>query len=149
MLKNGSYSAWYRTPQGDGTGVVELNDGKVTGGDTVLAYSGSYVEDGDAFTALIATRRHTQGHPSVFGIDDVDLILTGNSSAPVTASCTGTVKQLPGMTFEAILIRMGDLPAETQTSRRVGGPASPNLAPGAASGRRGPQVLPNRTRRPF
>jgi hypothetical protein len=61
MLRNGSYSAWFRTPQGEGTGIVELNDGKVTGGDTVLAYTGSYVVDGDKFTACIATERHTQG----------------------------------------------------------------------------------------
>src|ERR1700674_1699373 len=25
MLRNGSYSAWFRTPQGEGTGVVVLN----------------------------------------------------------------------------------------------------------------------------
>jgi hypothetical protein len=50
--------------QGEGTGVIELNDGKVTGGDTVLAYTGSYVVDRDKFTAFIATERHTAGnHP--------------------------------------------------------------------------------------
>jgi hypothetical protein len=50
MLRNGSYSAWFRTPQGEGTGVVVLNDGKMIGGDTVIAYTGSYVEEGDTFT---------------------------------------------------------------------------------------------------
>ena len=53
MLRNGSYSAWFRTRhqegtgamQGEGTGVINLNDGKVSGEDTVLAYTGSYVED--------------------------------------------------------------------------------------------------------
>jgi hypothetical protein len=49
--------------QGEGTGVIELNDGKVTGGDTALAYTGSYVVDGDNFTAFIATERHTPGQP--------------------------------------------------------------------------------------
>jgi hypothetical protein len=42
MLRNGSYSAWFRTPQGEGTGIVALSDGKLTGGDTVLAYTGTY-----------------------------------------------------------------------------------------------------------
>ena len=37
MLKNGKYSAWFRTSLGEGTGVVMLKDGKITGGDTVLA----------------------------------------------------------------------------------------------------------------
>ena len=42
MLRNGSYSAWFRTSLREGTGVVVLKDGKVTGGDTVLAYTGTY-----------------------------------------------------------------------------------------------------------
>jgi hypothetical protein len=112
MLRNGRYSAWFRTQRGEGTGIVELNDGKVTGGDTVLAYTGSYAEDGNEFTALIATRRHTMGQPSVFGIDNVDLTLAGKSASMTTASCAGTVKQVPGMTFEATLIRISDQPRE-------------------------------------
>jgi hypothetical protein len=104
MLRDGSYSAWFRTRQeegrrmmqGEGTGVIELNDCRVTGGDTVLTYTGSYVADGDKFTAFIATKRHTPGQPSVFGlgIDNVNLTLTGKST-PTTASCTGTAKQAP------------------------------------------------------
>ncbi len=118
MLRNGRYSVWFRTQLGEGTGIVELNDGKVTGGDTVLAYTGSYVEDGNAFSASIATQRHTQGQPSVFGIDNVDLTLSGNSSATATASCTGTVKQLPAMNFEAILIPIADQPGEPRARGR-------------------------------
>jgi hypothetical protein len=109
MLQNGSYSAWFRTQQGEGTGVVVLSDGKVTGGDNVSAYTGSYVVDGNKFTASIASRRHTPGQPSVFGIDNVDLTLTGKFT-PTTASCTGTAKQAPGLTFEATLIRIADQP---------------------------------------
>lgn len=121
MLRNGSYSAWFRTQRGEGTGIVELNDGKVTGGDTVLTYTGSYVEDGDAFTALIVTERHSSGQPSVFGIDHVELAVSGNSSATTTASCAGTVKQVPGMTFEAVLVRIADQPRETASRQRKGG----------------------------
>jgi hypothetical protein len=122
MLRNGSYSAWYRTPRGEGTGIVELSAGKVTGGDAFLAYAGSYVEDGDTFTALIATQRHTQGPSSIFGIDNVDLTLTGNSSAAVTASCRGIVKQIPGMIFEAVLIRIADQPEPPPARGRLAGP---------------------------
>jgi T3SS negative regulator,GrlR len=95
--------------QGNGTGVIELRDGKVTGGDTGLAYTGSYVADGDKFTAFIATKRHTPGQPSIFGlgIDEADLTLTGNST-PTKASCAGTAKQAPGLAFEAILVCMAD-----------------------------------------
>ncbi len=107
MLRNGNYSAWYRTPLREGTGIIELNDGKLTGGDTVIAYSGTYFQNGDKFSASITARRHTQGQPSVFGIDNFDLTVTGTSTL-TTASCTGTAKQAPELAFEAILIRMAD-----------------------------------------
>jgi len=107
MLENGRYSAWFRTPLGEGTGVVLLKDGAITGGDTVLAYTGSYNQEGDVFTAEITTSRHTPGQLSVFGIDNVDLTLVGKS-APTVASCRGTTRQAPGMAFEATLIRMAD-----------------------------------------
>ena len=107
MLRNGSYSAWYRIPQKEGTAIIALNDGKITGGDGGLAYSGTYFQNGDLFSAVITTWRQTPGLPSIFGIDNIDLTLTG-TSAPTTASCTGTVKQAPGLTFEATLVRMAD-----------------------------------------
>ncbi len=107
MLRNGSYSAWYRTPLREGTGVIVLNDGKITGGDAVLGYTGTYFQNGDRFSAVVTTWRHTQGPPSVFDIDNLDLTLIG-TSAPTTASCTGTAKQAPGLTFEATLVRMAD-----------------------------------------
>jgi hypothetical protein len=127
MLRNGSYSVWFRTRQeegrrlmqGEGTGVIELNDGKVSGGDTVIAYTGSCVADGDKFTAFIATKRHSPGQPSVFGIDEVNLTLTGKFT-PTMASCTGTAQQAPGLSFEAVLVPMADEPSNTapQASRR-------------------------------
>ena len=107
MLENGNYSAWFRTSLGEGTGVVMLKDGEITGGDTVLAYTGSYSQDGNVFTVDIATKRHTPGQLSVFGIDNVDLTLVGKST-PTVASCRGTSRQAPGMAFEATLIRIAD-----------------------------------------
>jgi hypothetical protein len=86
MLHNGSYSVWFRTPLREGTGVVVFNNG-------------------DTFTASVATRRHTPGQPSVFDIDNVDLSVTGTSTL-TTASCTGTAKQAPNLPFEAVLVRM-------------------------------------------
>ena len=73
MLENGKYSAWFRTSLGEGTGIVMLQDGKLTGGDTVIACRGLYSQTGDEFTADIAIHRHTAGQLSVFGIDNVDL----------------------------------------------------------------------------
>jgi hypothetical protein len=117
--------------QGEGTGVIELSDGKVTGRDTVLAYTGSYVVDGDKFAAFIATERHTPGQPSVFGIgiDVINLTLTGKFT-PTTASCIGTAKQAPGLTFEATLIPIVDQPrALPRPPTRPRSPASVILNP--------------------
>jgi hypothetical protein len=107
MLQNAKYSVWFRTPQGEGYGIVSLMDGNVSGGDNISEYMGTYVQDGDKFSATIAVRRHTQGQPSVFGVDNVDITLTGKST-PTTGSCFGTAKQAPGMTFQATLIRIVD-----------------------------------------
>ena len=56
MLRNGSYSAWFRTSQAEGIGIVVLKDSKLTGGDTVLAYTGTYFQNGDRFSASVRTR---------------------------------------------------------------------------------------------
>lgn len=105
MLQDGEYAAWYKTPRGEGTGIVHLANGEITGGDSVLSYSGWYKVDQDRFTAVLTTRRHAAGQPSLFGIDEVELRLAGKSTG-VTASCTGTATQAPELPFRATLIRV-------------------------------------------
>ena len=107
MLQNAQYSVWFRTPVGEGHGIISLTDGDVSGGDNISTYTGTYVQQGDKFTATISVKRHTQGSPSVFGVDNVDITLSGKST-PTTASCFGTAKQAPGMTLQATLIRIVD-----------------------------------------
>ena len=107
MLQNSKYSVWFRTQKGEGHGIISLADGNLSGGDNISSYTGTYVQDGDKFTATIAVERHTQGQPSVFGIDKVDIELSGKST-PTTASCFGTARQVPGVTLQATLIRMAD-----------------------------------------
>jgi hypothetical protein len=107
MLQNSKYSVWFRTSQGEGYGIVSLMDGNVSGGDNISSYTGTYVQDGDKFAATIAVRQHTQGRPSVFGIDNVDITLSGKST-PTTASCSGTANQAPDTTFQATLILIVD-----------------------------------------
>lgn len=107
MSVDGKYSVWFKTPLGEGTGIVIFKDGSITGGDTVIGYAGSYQQAGDDFSADITIKRHSLGQLSVFGIDDVDITLTGRC-AGVTASCRGTSTQAPGMRFEATMIRMAE-----------------------------------------
>lgn len=42
MLKDGTCSAWFKTPRRAGTGVLHLQNGKISGGDSVMTYCGFY-----------------------------------------------------------------------------------------------------------
>ncbi|WP_249225278.1 hypothetical protein [Tardiphaga alba] len=86
-------------------GVITLDGGRLTGSDASISYRGSYIQEGDAFTADIQTSRHADGPPSIFGIDELDIQVVGTSKAR-TASCRGTVKQRPNIPFEVVLVRI-------------------------------------------
>jgi hypothetical protein len=101
MLPDGFYRVRFETPRGEGAGVVMLTNGQLRGGDSAIAYSGTFSQNGDAFTAAVATSRHAPGMPSIFGIDAVNINLTGKSSNG-GATCTGTAAQAPGLTLGAI-----------------------------------------------
>ena len=109
MLKDGKYSVWFRTPLAEGTGVVVLApDGKLSGGDTIMSYTGHWRPDGEQFEATLFAARHSPG-PGAFGeVDYLDITLTGRSKGGITASCKGTAKQAPGLMLDATLVRMGD-----------------------------------------
>ena len=107
MVEDGKYVVWFKTAPGQGTGIVTLAKGRITGGDTVIAYSGSYEQNGDHFTAVVRTGRYCVGQPSVFGIDEVELKLEGRSTGQMVV-CKGTAEQAPGLIFEATLIRSRD-----------------------------------------
>jgi hypothetical protein len=97
MLKDGKYSVWMRTA---------LAEGKLSGGDTIMSYTGRWRADGEQFEATLFATRHSPG-PGAFGdADDLDLSLTGRSKGGVTASCKATAKQAPGLTLEVTLVRM-------------------------------------------
>ncbi len=102
MLRDGKYAAWFRTSRGEGTGIVHLVDGKISGGDSFFNYCGSYEIDDDRFTATLTTHRFADGPTTVFGLDDVELKLNGILKGTI-ASCSGTSEQAPGVLFEATL----------------------------------------------
>jgi hypothetical protein len=112
MLANGKYSAWFRTPNGDGTAIVTLSDGTITGGDSFFEYSGSYEQNGDRLTATVRTRRVCDGPPAVFGIDEVVLKLEGRCRGEIVV-CAGTAEQAPGVGVEVTLIRSREDPSST------------------------------------
>jgi len=122
MLQNGEYAAWFKTPRGEGTGILLLTNGKITGGDSVLTYSGSYQVDEDRFTAVVSTKRHAAGQPTLFGIDEVQIEVVGKSTG-TTASCTGAAKQAPDLPFQATLIRVQTPSPVSSTPVRKSGSA--------------------------
>jgi hypothetical protein len=122
MIQDGEYAAWFKTPRGEGTGIVRLANGEITGGDSVLTYSGRYEVDEDRFTAVVSTKRHAAGQPSVFGVDEVELKLAGKSMG-VTACCSGTAKQAPELPFQATLIRVQAPSLESSAPARKSGSA--------------------------
>jgi hypothetical protein len=110
MFRDGTYAAFFRTPRGEGMGTVHFAEGALWGADSILTYSGSYDTDGEHFTASVTTTRHTAGHATVFGVDQLHLKLTGTSNGKV-ATCTGMADEAPGMLFEATLILVQDQPS--------------------------------------
>ncbi|WP_426441815.1 hypothetical protein [Bradyrhizobium genosp. P] len=134
MPRDGQYAAWFRTPRGEGTGIVYLANGTISGGDCMFAYGGCYEVDEDRFTATLTTRRYADGPTTVFGCDEVEALLTGKFNG-TTAVCSGTARQAPGVRFEATLF------LQQQETPPAPAPKSPPAQAGLA---RLPKIPANR-----
>jgi hypothetical protein len=107
VITVGKYSVWFRTPVGEGAGVVHFRpNGELSGGDPSFAYVGNWEQVGERFKAALSASRIAPGPPGVFGMDEIDITVTGRSNGGVSASCTGFAKQAPGLKLEVTLIRM-------------------------------------------
>ena len=105
----GRYSAWFKTLVREGAGIVELaTDGKLSGGDDTFVYDGHWSQDGERFRASLSAKRVVAGPPGVFGMDRVDIVVTGLSDGSATLTCTGFAKQAPGLKLEVVLMRLGE-----------------------------------------
>ncbi len=100
---------WFRTPVGEGAGVVEFGpNGELNGGDTSFAYVGNWQQDDERFKALLTAKRMTPGPPGVFGMDEIDITLVGHSESDGSVLCTGFAKQSPGLKLGVTLVRLAD-----------------------------------------
>lgn len=105
MITPGKYSVWFKTPVGEGAGLVEFRpDGQLNGGDTTFSYDGTWTQDGERFKAALSAKRVAPGPPGVFGMDEIDIVVTGRSDGRASLSCTGFAKQSPGIKLEVVLI---------------------------------------------
>jgi hypothetical protein len=109
VVTPGKYSVWFKTPVGEGAGIVKFDpDGRLGGGDTTFSYAGQWAQDGERFNATLSARRTVPGPSGVFGMDEVDLIVSGASKDDGSVSCTGFAKQSPGIRLNVVLERMDD-----------------------------------------
>lgn len=109
MVTAGKYSVWFKTPIGEGAGVVEFSsDGGLSGGDLTFIYSGQWKPGAERLHATLCAKRIVTGPPGVFGMDELDLTVVGHSTDGVSVACTGFAKQSPGIPLELTLVRMGD-----------------------------------------
>ena len=103
LITQGKYSVWFKTPIGEGAGVVEFGpDGKLSGGDTTFSYIGNWTQERERFKAAISARRFAPGPPGVFGMDAIDISVAGHSDGSPSVSCTGFAKQAPGLKLERV-----------------------------------------------
>lgn len=108
-MKDGLYKVHFQVPGDQGAGVVVLSGGIIRGGDSSMYYHGSYTIVGDQLKAEVKTDAHTKvpGLASVFGVDRVNITLTGKINGD-TAALHGTAKESPGIAFQAVLSRIAD-----------------------------------------
>jgi hypothetical protein len=55
----GDIFRWFKTPVGEGAGVVEFGpEGKLSGGDTTFSYTGDWEQVGNRFKAVMSATRN-------------------------------------------------------------------------------------------
>lgn len=108
-LHPGLYKVNFRTPLGEGIGIVNLQEGKLRGGDAVYAWVGSYEEPDGSFIANLSIFKHTTGEAaaSVFGVEKAEVRLTGIPDGP-EFKLEGSSDAAPDLHFEADLTKVAD-----------------------------------------
>ena len=105
MVGQGKYTVWFKTPIGEGSGIVELGpDGSLSGSDSTFSYNGNWTLEGERLRATMSAKRVVSGPPGVFGMDEIDIVVAGQSDGGAGFSCTGFAKQTPGLKLEVVLI---------------------------------------------
>jgi len=105
LVSQGTYTGWFKTPIGEGSGIVELApDGRLSGGDSTFSYSGNWTLEGARLRATMSAKRVAPGPPGVFGMDEIEIIMSGESDGDAGFSCTGFAKETPGLKLEVVLI---------------------------------------------
>lgn len=116
-MREGLYKIAFETEKASKTGVVFLQDGRLWGGDGGLAFFGTYTLAGKHLTATVHTSRHTDGVPSAFGLDVVQVEITGEAGDEY-AELQGRSPQAPELSFRARLILLKSTERRTGEARK-------------------------------
>lgn len=109
MITEGKYSSSFKTPIGEGMGIVELRpNGTISGGDATFAYSGNWEAEGERVRAVLSAKRVVPGPPGVFGLDAIDIVANGKSKDGKSIIGTGFARQAPGVRMDVVLERLED-----------------------------------------
>jgi hypothetical protein len=108
-LKDGLYKVDFHTVHGAGSGVVYATNGKIRGGNSGVAFIGTYTGKGEEITAKVTTQRYNPdpNFKPLFGMDSVTLTLKGSISGDMI-DFEGAALQVPGVNFKAVLTRISD-----------------------------------------
>jgi hypothetical protein len=106
-VENGMYVVRFRAPAGVmGGGVVILGDGKLRGGDSMVAYLGSYRDEGGEMIAELQAKVHTNvpGMAPIFGAADATVMAKGKMRDG-RGLLIGTSPQAPGVQLQVEIER--------------------------------------------
>jgi len=108
-LREGFYNVEFHTVHGTGNGVIYATAGKLRGGNSGLAFIGTYAGTPEKIHVKISTQRHNHdpGFKPLFGLDMITLTLKGKEDGDML-DFEGTALQLPGVLFKAVLTRICD-----------------------------------------
>ena len=109
-LPNGLYKIAFETPSGAEYGVAYLQEGKLRGGDSGMAYVGSYELDAGLLSAEISVsqHRHVLGAVSALGFNNVQIHLNGLVDDTGITRLTGTSPMSSSIRFKARLSHLAD-----------------------------------------
>lgn len=109
-LPNGLYKIAFETPTGAEYGVAYLQDGKLRGGDSGMAYVGSYELDAELLSAEISVsqHRHVPGAVSALGFNNLQVHLSGLVDESGVTRLTGISPVSTSIKFKARLSLLAD-----------------------------------------
>lgn len=102
-LPTGLYKIAFTSNYGADYGVIALQEGgKLHGGDSGMAYAGTYQQEGEVLTAQVSItqHRHMPGVVSVLDFNDIVVEMSGLTEDGA-ARLRGTSSQVPWVRFEA------------------------------------------------